>query len=197
MLGRRALIGLGLSLPAMMASCGPGSGNGRADGGGDSGGVTSVSASQPLNALTSAQIMQLCADVAAYVAQIPAADKCKIGGVSGAIIARDNGTATTDAQLQSACMSAVNLCPGNPQDGGTCDIGDTSTCAATATVSEYTTCLSDLVTGTEQVASTLPTRSTLTASSVSAADSALAAAADPASCVKLMTDCPNLKVVDN
>ncbi|HTB57084.1 MAG TPA: hypothetical protein VLC06_04385 [Polyangia bacterium] len=155
--------------------------------------MTSVSGSQPLATATAAQLAQLCADTIAYSMQIvSAADSCKLTGLNTAIAAGGTGSAT-DAQLQEDCSDASGHCLA-PGDAGaeSCDLGDLSSCAPTATISEYTACITEEGATIKQAVGSFPACNAVTASSLSSVSSTLAAARAGPSCQKLAAACPGM-----
>jgi hypothetical protein len=182
--------GLGVTLLVSAVACSSSSGGGS---------VTSIPGSTGLATLTPAQATQLCTDSTSYVSRsISKSDTCKLLGFTAAAIAVGFGAATTDQAVQQTCQASVDQCNNSSPDGGTtgtCSIGDTSTCAATATVSEYSTCISDDVTAVKGSLSSIPACSALTIASLTATDGGTGGTTTtPASCTKLMTDCPNLTI---
>jgi hypothetical protein len=171
---------------SVVAGCGSGSGTG-------GGLVTSVSGSQPLATASAAQLAQLCNDTLAYSRQtLSAADSCKIIGLTAAINAAGNGSAT-DAQLQEDCTDAYGDCLA-PADAGaeSCVLGDFSSCTPTATVSEYTGCVVEIGATLKQAVGSFPACGTVTASSLSSVSSTLGADHSGPNCQKLAADCPDL-----
>jgi hypothetical protein len=183
--------GLGVTLLVSAVAC--------SSSGGGGGSVTSIPGSTALNTLTPAQATQLCTDTSAYVSRsITKSDACKLAGFTTAALSAALGAVTTDQQAQAACQAAVDSCNNSSSDAGTtgtCSIGDTSTCVATATVSEYSTCISDDVTAVKGSFASIPACSALTIASLTSADAGTGGTTTtPASCTKLSTDCPGLTI---
>ena len=186
-----ALIGCGSSSPAGGTGSGGntgsgGTGSGGTGSGGTNGGgsfTTSVPSGTKLTGLTSGQATQLCTDFNNYSQNILAPALCTTLG----ILAAEFSGATSDADLQAACTAGYNSCL--TSDGGT-----TSSCTAsavmtepaacTATVGDLTTCLNSMGSGNNQV----PTCSTLTAASLAALNAADAgSASSPPICAMFVT----------
>jgi hypothetical protein len=120
--------------------------SGGSGGGGSSGtSVTTVSGANALNALTADEATRLCDDTYAYFASaIPQATSCKWKGLAYAT----SSSAPTDEKLKSNCTTKETSCLGaapsevwpNP---GCNDLPKT----CTATVAEYSACISDEVAG--------------------------------------------------
>jgi len=165
---------------------------------GGSGAVTSLPGSKTLATLSTADATQLCGDSVTYlIRNVSVAELCKRTGYDAAVFALETGAATTDAQIQMVCMTAVNQCPSPVPDGGagTCSLGDTSSCATTATVDEYSLCISDATATLKAALPSFPTCSALTVASVAATQTdGGSGTATPPSCTKLMTDCPNISL---
>jgi hypothetical protein len=182
--------GLGVTLLVSAVACGSSSGGG--------GSVTSVPGNTGLATLTPAQATQLCTDTGAYLARnITKADACKLAGFTTTVLAFAFDSTLTDTQLQATCTMAVDSCNSSAADGGTtttCSIGDTSTCAATATVSQYSTCVTDAVAGEKATFAAIPACSSLTAALLSADGGTGGTTGQPASCATLMSACPNITV---
>jgi hypothetical protein len=194
------LWGFGLLTAAGCGGGGGGGGSGGGGGNGASGGsggssVTSVNGAQPLATLSQAQMSQLCADISTYTARnISPDDNCKIGGLSGAVVAQNDGQ-MADSQLQAACSEVTGDCTSKPADAGagSCDLGNLTTCAATATVSQFSACFADIIAAVKQFAGTIPACSALTAATVSTQGADLTATVNQPSCVQLEAACPDFK----
>jgi hypothetical protein len=155
---------------------------GTSSGGGTGGGastVTTLDGSKAVNALSPAEVTQLCSDTYAYFGSaIPKATTCRWKGLSfGA-----SSSAPTDAQLQSNCTNKETSCTQSADpwadNPGCNDIP--ATC--TATVAQYSTCISDEVTAFKQLVGGFPACSMLMRSNSS--DILTAIAADPPSSCK-------------
>jgi hypothetical protein len=170
----------------------PSSGGAVGTGGTSSSGtsVTTLSGTKALNALTTADATQLCKDTYAYFGQtIPMATACKYKGLSYAT----SSSAPSDAQFQQVCKDHESACTqagsgvGSADNPGCSDLH--STC--TATVAEYSACISDEVATFNQGMSGLPSCATATSASMSAVWQVMVPTA-PASCDSLTNKCPDL-----
>jgi hypothetical protein len=152
--------------------------------------VTTLSGTKALNTLTTADATQLCKDTYAYFGQtISMATACKYKGLSYAT----SSSAPSDAQFQQVCKDHESACTqagsgvGSADNPGCSDLP--STC--TATVAEYSACISDEVATFNQGMSGLPSCTTATSASMSAVWNVMAPTA-PASCDSLTNKCPDL-----
>jgi hypothetical protein len=162
------------------------------------GGVTSVAGNKSLATISPADATQLCIDSINYASRnIPKSDLCKRVGYAAAAqaFALQPGTAT-DTVVQMVCTTAVNQCNSASSDAGAggCNIGTTSSCAATATVDEYSKCVSDTVATLKAGLQSFPACSEITVASLAASVDGGAGTPPPASCTKLMSDCPNISL---
>jgi hypothetical protein len=158
--------------------------------GGSSGGsaVTTLSGIRPVNALTTAEATQLCNDTYAYFGSASStATTCKWRGLSYAA----SSSAPSQAVLQQNCSSQESGCvqAAKPWDNNSGCSDIPATC--TATVTEYSTCISDEVAAFVQVVNGLPSCTTL-ASTDTAAIFEAQAGTPPASCVSFSDKCPDL-----
>jgi len=169
---------------------GSSSSGGQAGGGAGGGGsVTNLSGTKALNALTAEEATKLCDDTYAYFGSaIPQATACKWKGLSYAT----SSSAPTQDKLRSNCTSKETGCQAAdpsavwPNPG----CGDLpSTC--TATVAEYSACISDEVTDFNQTVNGLPSCTEFTSAGTSAIWDAMGANA-PAGCTSLTDKCPDL-----
>ena len=167
---------------------GTSSGGGSGGGGSSGASVTTISGTTALNALTPTQVTQLCDDTYAYFGSaIPKATTCRWRGLAyGA-----SSSAPTDAQLQTSCTNKETSCNASADPWadnlGCNDIP--STC--TATVAQYSACISDEVSAFIQLVGGFPMCSALMRSNSSDILNAIAAP-PPASCASLMNTCPEL-----
>jgi hypothetical protein len=164
---------------------GGGSGaKGGSTGSGGSGGAftTSVPSGTKITGLTSAQAMQLCADVASYDDHTLIPTLCNSGastsiaGLTAAYLDLRGNPAATDAQLRAECTAAnadsgssSSECLSALLDGGvrTCDFSSTpSTCQAT--VGDFTKCTNDKTAAALQYYASFPSCSSITAASLNA-----------------------------
>jgi hypothetical protein len=157
---------------------------------GGGGSVTPLSDTKALNALTAADATQLCKDVYAYFGKtIPMATACKYKGLSYAT----SSSAPTDTQFRQICTEHEASCTkansgvGSADNPGCSDIP--STC--TATVAQYSACISDEVAAFNQALAGLPTCAASTSAGISAVWEVMAPTA-PASCDSLSNKCPDL-----
>jgi hypothetical protein len=179
--------GLGVTLLVSAVAC-------SSSGGGGS--VTSVPGSKSLATLTPADTAQICTDTSAYVTRnVSKSDLCKLAGLFAAPFVLVGNPNATDADVQTACSDAVTSCNSSSADGGstaTCSVGDTSTCNATATVDEYSKCVTDTTSALKGTLNAIPACSSLTVASLSADGGTGGTSTPPASCVTLMNDCPDI-----
>ena len=164
------------------------SGGGAGGGGGTGSSVTTINGTKALNALTPTEVTQLCDDTYAYFGTaIPKATTCRWRGLAyGA-----SSSAPTDAQLQTSCTNKETSCLGSA-DPWADNLGCNdlpATC--TATVAQYSACISDEVTAFIQLVNGFPMCSALVRSNASEILNAIAGA-PPASCASLMNTCPEL-----
>ncbi len=165
---------------------------GQAGGGASGGGsVTTLGDSKALNALSAADATQLCKDVYAYFGKtIPMATACKYKGLSYAT----SSSASTDTQFQQLCTDHQSSCTQAQSGVGSADNPGCnpipSTC--TATVAQYSACISDEVTAFNKAVDGLPSCTASTSATISAVWEVMAPTA-PASCDALTaTKCPDL-----
>jgi len=163
------------------------SGGGTGGTGGGSGAVTTINGTTAVNALTPAQATQLCDDTYAYFGSaIPKATTCKWKGLSYAA----SSSAPSDAQVQSNCTTKETSCQGTDPWADNLGCNDIpSTC--TATVAEYSACISDEVASFIQTVNGLKTCAMLTRADTPALFEIMAAPL-PASCMSLMNKCADL-----
>jgi len=173
-----------------LVACGASKGGGGGSGSG-SGFTTSVNGSASLGSLTSSQQMQLCSDTLSFVGNSVEPAECKEAGFEAAAELASVDASETDSELQSACMSAYNDCLGGIGiDGGvSCSFSNLTPGNCTATVAQFSNCLTDLANAEQQVANGLPSCSEITrAGLVSSADAG--AVLTSASCSALEQMCP-------
>jgi hypothetical protein len=131
-----------------------GGGNGAATGGSFSGPVTNLDSSKALNALTSAEVTQLCNDTYKYFADaIPGATTCKWKGV---LFATQSSAPTQEALVQN-CKNQQTPCQPNPAGVYATPMCSEppSDCAGT-TVAQYSTCVKDMCAAFIQDVATVP-----------------------------------------
>jgi hypothetical protein len=174
-----------------VGSGGSSSTGGQAGGGASGeGSVTTLSGTEALNALTAADATQLCKDTYAYFGKaIPMATACKYKGLSTAT----SSSASTDSQMQQICTDHETACT---QAGSGVGSADNPGCSAlpstcTATVTQYSACISDEVAIFIQGMSGLPSCATATSASISAVWEVMAPTS-PDSCDSLANKCPEL-----
>jgi hypothetical protein len=164
---------------------------GTTGGGGTGGGapasVTTLPGGTAVNALTPAEVTQLCNDTYAYFGSaIAKATICKWRGLAYAA----SSSAPSDAQVQTNCTSKETSCNGTDpwaDNPGCNDIP--ATC--TATVAEYSACISEEVTAFIQTVTGFKTCATLTRADTPSLFDVMAAP-PPASCMALMNKCADL-----
>jgi hypothetical protein len=156
-------------------------------GGGSS--VTSISGSKTLGTLTAAESDQLCDDTKAYyMSSISKANSCKFSALSNAA----STSAPSDAVLRTNCTSMETSCNASDTMGpgaATSCFDPPATC--TATVAEYSACISDGAALLNQSANTLPGCSTVRLADISPIFAAVEALYQAPGCVALMTACPD------
>ena len=166
---------------------GTSSGGGTGGGAGSAGMVTTLAPTSAVNALSPAEVIQLCNDTYAYFGSaIPKATTCKWKGLAYAA----SSSAPTDAQAQTNCTNKESSCnQGDPwaDNLGCNDIP--STC--TATVAAYSACISDEVAAFTQTVNGLKSCAMLTRADTPALFEVMTAA-PPASCMALTNQCPEL-----
>ncbi|MBN1608189.1 MAG: hypothetical protein JW940_16265 [Polyangiaceae bacterium] len=161
-------------------------GSSSSTGGGTSGGsVTSLSGTVALSALTAAEAAQLCSDAVAYYrSAIDRASLCKWQGLAFGV----SSSAPTDAKLQENCAGQETTClQADPQSASCSEIP--SPC--TATVAEYSACITDQAAAFTQGVSTLPGCATVTTADKPALWEFMTAEL-PASCTLLDATCAGL-----
>ncbi|HVV51473.1 MAG TPA: hypothetical protein VHO06_17525 [Polyangia bacterium] len=150
--------------------------------------VTTLSNNKAINALTAAEGTQLCNNTYAYFGSaIPQATTCKWQGLAYAV----QSSAPSDTVLQQQCTKQLNSCQQAADPWANNPGCNTLPADCTATVAQYSTCISDEATAFMQTVSGLPTCATVTMSSTSSITDAQLAA-PPASCASLMDACPDL-----
>ena len=172
---------------------GAGGGGGGSPGSAGSGGgsaVTSISGSKALGTLTAAESTQLCDDTKAYFkSSISKANSCKFSALSNAA----STSAPSDAVLRTNCTSMETACNASDAMGP----GATTSClpppaTCTATVAQYSTCISDGAAALTQSANTLPSCSAVRLADISPIFSAVEALYLVPGCAALMDVCPDL-----
>ena len=156
--------------------------------------MTSVPGTTPVKDLTPDQKTQLCSDIEKWAdatVLAPLADfQCKALALVAA------AQATTDADAQTACKSALTDCTADPSSGtGMCNADTSATC--TATVADLSVCYNDTAAAVATLAGTVPSCDGKTLAQDQAALAALAASGDagftePASCTKFDTECGSM-----
>jgi hypothetical protein len=170
-------------------SAGSGGAGGSSGNGGAGGGVTTLSGSKAVNALTAAEATQLCNDTYAYFGTaIPKATTCKWKGLAyGA-----SSSAPSQDVLQQKCTMQESSCTqgGDPwaNNPGCNDIPTT----CTATVAAYSACISAEAAAFVQAVNALPVCTALMTSDVSRIMDAETGGTPPASCASLMNACADL-----
>ena len=153
-----------------------------------SGAAVGTGGSKAIGALTTAEGTQLCNDTYAYFGSaIPQATTCKWQGLAYAV----NSSAQSDSVLQQQCTKQLNICQQAADPWANNSGCSTLPTDCTATVAQYSTCISDEVTAFAQAVNGLPTCTTITMSQTSSVTDAQLAS-PPASCASLMNTCPDL-----
>ena len=166
-----------------VVGCGGGSGGG--------GSVTSVSGSKPLGTLTSSEQTKLCNDTGAYIGRsLSKADTCRLAAF---VLAALSG-ASTDAELRTACSMAESQCNSAPSSGGTTGTCDPIPASCTATVDQYSACVSAEVTATKQSLQSIPSCSTITLADLTSGGTGGDNAPPPQACVDFTAACPGYTV---
>jgi hypothetical protein len=165
-------------------------------GGGSSGGggaVTTVSSSKALNTLSASEKTQLCNDSGAYAGRaISKADICKFGVLFAVLLANPQ----TDAQARTICTSEYNQCLQAPASGSSSTVTcDEIPANCTATVGQYSACLSDGITAVSQTFAAIPSCSTLTLSDLDQGGSSGSdGGTTSAACAAFEAACPGFTV---
>jgi hypothetical protein len=173
----------GLVVGAMLAmGVGCGGGGGPGSGWGDPI-PTSVPGNKRFSDLTPAERDQLCTDLTQWAMSGPfLTDGCNASAWLATELAASFDTSMTDLDLQTTCQGLYDSCVAG---GVTVDCNKVPT-TCTATVGEYTTCLSD---STANLGG-LPQCSALTRASVQATVSRLNNQPTSAACTSLENKCP-------
>jgi hypothetical protein len=158
-------------------------------GSGGGGSVTSISASKTLGSLTTAESTQLCDDTKAYfMTSISKANSCKFSALSMAA----STSAPSDAVLRTNCTSMETSCNASATMGpgaSTSCFPPPATC--TATVAQYSACISDQAGLLTQNANTLPSCSAVRLADIAPIFGAVEALYQVPGCVALMNVCPD------
>jgi hypothetical protein len=178
---------------------------------GDGGFLTSVSGTKTLNALSSSEKSQLCADVNTFAFGTLAPDECRGYSLESTNYAATQDGTLSNSSLQSSCSSTYDTCFAST-DGGVATTPLTSDGATTApipvdagnpcetlfaadcsaTVAELSSCYSDLA----RAYTALPSCDTVTRSDLAALarDGGPLSGSNetPASCAALESRCPGI-----
>jgi hypothetical protein len=180
---------------ALVGCSGGGSGGG--GGGGSTVFTSSVNGSQSIGSLTPSQQTQLCNDITTFAVRALEPSVCKLSGLAAAEFAVAVNTAATNADLQTACTSAQNTCeaeagaPSQNTGTTTCDFSGVNATNCTATVADFSACLTDVTSAVNQEFASLPSCSTVTTQNVASLSSFDAGTpANPTSCNTLDAKCP-------
>ena len=169
-----------------IAGAGGGGGGGPGTGGGSS--VTSISGTKALGTLTTAEVNQLCDDTKAYfMGSISKANSCKFSALSNAA----STSAPSDAVLRANCAAMENSCNASDAMGpgaATSCLPPASTC--TATVAQYSACITGGAALLTQSAGTLPNCSAVRLADISPIFAAVEALYQVPGCMPLTTACP-------
>jgi len=164
-----------------------GTSSGGGTGGSGPGAVTTLPGGTAVNALSPAEVTQLCNDTYAYFASaIAKATTCKWRGLAYAA----SSSAPSDAQVQTNCTGKETSCNGSDPWADNPGCNDIPT-TCTATVAEYSTCIGDEATAFIQTVNGLKACATLTRADTPALFDVMAAP-PPASCMALMNKCADL-----
>jgi hypothetical protein len=99
--------------------------------------ITSLNGNKPLGTLSTTEAGQLCTDTSTcYGKSISKEDLCKWKGLAHGV----STSAPTDADLQAACGSEESTCSSAAAGALTCKA---IPAACTATVAQYSTCITD------------------------------------------------------
>jgi hypothetical protein len=203
LIGRVALI-VALATPAGVGGCSSGTsspggsggtgGSSAATGGSGGGGtaaVTTLAGTKAFKDLTDAELTQLCNDTFAYLgSSITSADRCKWAGLQ----ASSSSSPMSDAMMQMTCATQQDRC--NSADGGT---GSNSSCfgsidpSCTATVAQYSACISDETAGFSNIVKGFPACSAVKVADIPSVMNA-EGGTPPASCATFMNACSSLDV---
>ena len=157
-------------------------------GGAGGGAVTSISGSRTLGSLTAAESDQLCSDTKAYfMSAISKANSCKFSALSNAA----STSAPNDTVLRTNCTSMETSCNASATMGP----GATTSCfppaaTCTATVAQYSACISDQAALLNQTANTLPSCAAVRLADISPIFGAVEALYMAAGCMALTAVCP-------
>ena len=158
-----------------------------AGGAGGGGSVTSVSGGKTLGSLTPSEATQLCQDTSAYFGKnISPATLCKEAGLGFSV----SSSAPTDAQLEQNCSGREAEC----LQGGPAIANCTAISAnCTATVDQYSACITDRVAAFNQQVNALPSCATVTLPDLAAVWDFMTGAL-PASCTPVTDKCQTLDI---
>lgn len=167
------------SMVAMAAACGGGGGTpdwGEAI-------PTSVPGNKPISTLTPAERGQLCTDIGQWaMSGAFLTDGCNATAWLATSLAASGDTTMTDADLQTTCQMLYSACVA----GGVTTNCNQVPATCTATVSEYTRCLSDSV----DALGGLPPCSAVTRASLPTVVAGLTSQPTSAACTALQRMCP-------
>ena len=172
------------------AATGGSSGTGAAAVGGSStssgGSVTTLSGAKSLGSLTASEATQLCTDTYGYYGRvITRASLCKASGLTFSV----SSSAPDDTTLQQNCKSRESTCLTNSNSPTCSNIPQ----PCTATIAEYSTCVTDIATAFGQGVAALAGCATVTRNDLSAVWD-FSTAPLPSSCTSLDATCPGLDV---
>jgi hypothetical protein len=171
-----------------VGSGGKSSSAGGAGGGSAGSSITTLDGSKPIGTLTSTEANQLCSDIYTYYGQtISQANLCKWAGLSYGI----SSSAPTDSQLQTNCKSQETPCLTAGPAAANCS-AIPSNC--TATVAQYSACITDRAAAFNNAVGALPDCDTVTLNDRAGVWDYQAGDA-PASCTAITDNkCPTLDV---
>jgi len=154
--------------------------------------VTTVDGTKPLNTLTAAETTQLCNDTGAYMERVVSkANTCKMAATMAAAFA----SPTSDAAAQAACTPVYNQCMAGPASSTT-QTCDPIPADCTATVAQYSACVTDSLVALNQLLGAIPSCNAITLAELS--DSSTGGTTTdtttPASCQAIESACPSFLV---
>jgi hypothetical protein len=165
----------------------PGSGGQAGGGASGEGSVTTLSGTKELNALTPEEATQLCDDTYAYFASaIPREISCKWKALAYAT----SSSAPSEEKLRSNCTTKETTCLAGSAPTGNPGCGEIPP-SCTATVAEYSACISEEVADFIKTVEGLPSCADFTSEGTSAIWDVMGASLPP-NCTSLNDECPAL-----
>jgi hypothetical protein len=151
--------------------------------------VTSFCADAPLNALTQAEQVELCAETGAYVVGVvDRAISCKFVSIR----ASGSASAPTEPEMRAVCAAGEMACN---QDATVMGAGAMTQCSGipagcTATIEQYSTCIMDAAVVFEQEADALVGCSMLTLTNLATFYEVPTTASNAPGCAAIKAACP-------